>query len=526
MMLISGLTLLFLVLNLGSADCKSLTVCKEGCDFASVKAAVDAADPGDTVEVESGIYKENVKINKSLALIGKDTGAGKPVIDAAKKGSAVSILADGITLVGFNLTNAFGSRADFYAGIRVWGNNSVLKDNQAFYNENGILMTNSINGTVENNLLITNKYGMRLERSRDARVKGNEMKDNNYGLLIVSSEGCMLRSNLAEDNDNGIKLNDSENNTLIDNLMKGNIYNFGAEGNNNVSFGNLVDEKPILYLRGIENKTIDSSVDVGTVYCLDCENVTIRGLNLSNNFYGISLQNSTGSIIEKNDLKNVVIGIALVDSYGNMVSENQIVESQGDGLKLIDSDRNRLESNNVDKYGRGLFVLRSGFNEINRNRLQNGSTGIYLDSSWDNRLFGNFISRNRIGLNTASTVMNIITMNNITNNTIGIRQNQFDRDTLDNRLENNSKSNETIERSTAGVFSEYLVEITSYPEKASVLIDGKPQKWKTPGTASFAKSGKHKLELRLDKMKKTKDVIINEDNEETEPIFVDFESDE
>jgi parallel beta-helix repeat protein len=513
-------------LSLGFADCRSLTVCKDGCNFASVKEAIDAADPGDVVEVESGIYQENVKINKSLALIGRDTGAGKPVIDAGKKGSAVSILADGITLVGFNLTNAFGSRADFYAGIRVWGNNSLLKDNQAFYNENGILMTNSINGTVENNLLLTNKYGMRIETSSDAKVIGNEMRDNNYGLLMVSSEGSLLRSNLAEDNDYGIKLNDSENNTLIDNLMKGNIYNFGAEGYNDISPGNLVDEKPILYLVGIKNKTIDSSVDVGTVYCLECENVTIRSLNLNNNFYGISLLNSTGSIIEKNDLKNVVIGIALIDSYGNLVSENQIVGSKADGLKLIDSDRNRLESNNVDNYGRGLFALRSGFNEINRNRLQNGSIGIYLDSSWDNQLFRNFISRNRIGLNTAFTVMNNISMNNITNNTIGIRQNQFDSDTLNNRLENNSKSNETMERSTAGVFEEYLVEITSYPEKASVLIDGKPQKWKTPGTAHFAKQGKYELELRLDTMKKKTDVIIKEGKEETEPIFVDFESDE
>jgi parallel beta-helix repeat protein len=523
MMLISGLTLLFLILSLGFAGCKSLTVCKDGCDFASVKVAVEAASPGDIVEVESGIYQENVKINKSLVLIGKDTGAGMPVIDAGKKGSAVSILADGITLAGFNLTNAFGSRADFYAGIRVWGNNSVLKDNQAFYNENGILMTNSINGTVENNLLLTNRYGMRIETSSDAIVIGNEMRDNNYGLLMVSSEGCLLRSNLAEDNDYGIKLNDSENNTLIDNLMKGNIYNFGAEGNNDVSSGNLVEEKPILYLRGIKNRTIDSSVDVGTVYCWDCENVTIRGLNLSNNLYGIYLQNSTGSTIEKNDLRNVVTGIALVDSYGNLVSENQVSKSQVDGLQLKDSNSNRIESNRFEDNGRGLFLLRSGDNDIQGNRLQNGTIGIYLDLSWNNQIFRNLIFANHIGLKTTSTEWNNISMNSMSNNSIDLSRREFDNDTLE-WTNNNSIKEEILTEPTAGATGpKKKVKIESYPENAVVFIDGKLAKWKTPGVAVFTKPGNYKLELRSGQKRILSKIVVPTE-EDPEPVFIDFDS--
>ncbi len=523
MTFISVLTLLFLILSLSSADCRSFTVCKEGCDFASVKSAVDAANPGDIVEVESGIYQENIRINKSLALIGKDTGAGKPVIDAAKKGSAVSILADGITLVGFNLTNAFGSRADFYAGIRVWGNNSVIKDNQAIYNENGILMTNSINGIVENNLLLTNKYGMRIETSRDANVIGNEMRDNNYGLLMVFSEGCLLRSNLAEDNDFGIKLNDSENNTLIDNLMKGNTYNFGADGYNNISSGNLVDSRSILYLAGAKNKIFVSSDEFGTIYLYDCQNITILGLNLSNNFYGIYLQNSTGSVIKKNDLKDLVIGMALVDSYGNIINENQFNQIQADGLRLKDSDSNRIENNRFENYGRGLFVFRSGYNDILENRLQNGPIGIYLDSSWSNGIFSNLISANHIGLKTTSTEWNNISMNSMSNNSIDISRREFDNDTLE-WTENNSIKEEILNEPTAGATGpKKKVRIESYPENAVVFIDGKLAKWKTPGDAVFTKPGNYELELRSGQKRKSSKIVVPVE-EDPEPVFIDLES--
>jgi parallel beta-helix repeat protein len=515
--LIVGLILFLLILSLGPIDCKSLTVCKEGCNFHSVKAAVEAADPGDVVEVDSGNYQENVRINKSLTLIGKDTGSGKPVIDAGGNGSAVTILADGITIDGFNLTNALGSQADFYAGIRVWANDSIIKNNLAFYNENGILVTNSLNGTLEKNDLITNKYGMRIETSRNINANENEMRDNQYGLLMVSSYGNLLRSNIAEDNDFGIKLNDSENNTLIDNQMRGNNYSFGAEGYNNISAGNLVDSRSIVYLIGSKNKIIDSSAEIGTLYCFDCENVTIRDLNLSNSFHGIYLQNSTGSVVEKNNLKNSVIGIALIDSYANLVKKNTIIQSRADGFELIDSDSNQVENNRIEDYGTGLYVLRSGYNEIQGNTLLNGSVGVHLDSSWSNSIIANLISKNHIGLKTESTERNNVSMNNITNNFLDIRRMEFDNDTL----ENTSIKQEVISPPTAGVDSGIPVYIESYPPDADVLIEGKHVKSKTPDYYYFPRCGKYTVELRLPGKKISEDIII-EEGKEPEPVSVDF----
>lgn len=48
----------------------SRDVCLDGCNYSSIQAAIDEADPGDTICIAPGAYKENVHINKSLNILG------------------------------------------------------------------------------------------------------------------------------------------------------------------------------------------------------------------------------------------------------------------------------------------------------------------------------------------------------------------------------------------------------------------------------------------------------------------------
>jgi hypothetical protein len=78
-----------------------------GENFSSIQAAIDDNDTedGHTITVYSGVYYENVVVNKSVTLI----GIGHPVVDACGEGSAITLSADGITLVGFTATNSESS---------------------------------------------------------------------------------------------------------------------------------------------------------------------------------------------------------------------------------------------------------------------------------------------------------------------------------------------------------------------------------------------------------------------------------
>ncbi len=91
MLFISSIIALFLILHISSA--LSITV-HQG---ESIQAALDAAKPGDLIEVETGTYHESVDINKPVVLRGVDY----PVIDTMGNCTAVILSAGGTSIETF-----------------------------------------------------------------------------------------------------------------------------------------------------------------------------------------------------------------------------------------------------------------------------------------------------------------------------------------------------------------------------------------------------------------------------------------
>jgi len=138
--------------SVGCVSAATYSVCPSGCDYTSIQAAIDAADPCDTIEVHSGTYNENVNVTKQLILRGVDTGGGKPVADAGGSGSAITLHADGIMLEGFRATGS-GSEA----GIKVTSKDSTITGNDACNNiYDGIYTYRSSNNNIYLNNFINN----------------------------------------------------------------------------------------------------------------------------------------------------------------------------------------------------------------------------------------------------------------------------------------------------------------------------------------------------------------------------------
>lgn len=148
--------LIAIVLLTGSVCATVITVDPIQGNYTSIQSAVYNSSTGDTIEVHSGTYKENVFVLKNLTLIGKDTGEGMPVIDANTSGSAITLYADGVTLTGFNLTNS-GHCGCGNAGIRIESNNNTVVGNTAY----------------------KNRYGIYIEGARSNKIYGNNLVDNN-----------------------------------------------------------------------------------------------------------------------------------------------------------------------------------------------------------------------------------------------------------------------------------------------------------------------------------------------------------
>jgi len=168
-------------------------------DYSTIQQAIDAADSGDTIIVKSGIYYENVNVNKQLVLKGIDTGNGKPIVDARGHGSVITLSSDGITLEGFTITNSGNSWGD--AGIKVLSsNNLIINNNISNNNWDAIYLSPfSRNNTIKNNIICNNYWeGLRVDSSNNNRIEGNIISNN-------GGDGIYFESG----SDNNIVINNS-----------------------------------------------------------------------------------------------------------------------------------------------------------------------------------------------------------------------------------------------------------------------------------------------------------------------------
>ena len=105
--------------NMALSNNRIIIVDNEGDgDAKTINDGIKMANNSDTILVYSGKYKENVVLNKSLTIIGKDTeygergqDTGKPIIDGDGTGNTVLVQSvccckNCFTISGFNITNS------------------------------------------------------------------------------------------------------------------------------------------------------------------------------------------------------------------------------------------------------------------------------------------------------------------------------------------------------------------------------------------------------------------------------------
>ena len=163
--------------------------------------AINAANPGQIIEVQNGTFHERVNITKPLIL----KGVGKPIIDAEGMGSAMTISANGSTLMGFTATGSGKNAND--AGIRVLSYGNIIKDNTAIKNNNyGIILYHVDKNTVFLNTVIENKNGgILLTHSNNNQVWGNYAGMNWNGISIETSRGNTINANNLHPEQDGHK---------------------------------------------------------------------------------------------------------------------------------------------------------------------------------------------------------------------------------------------------------------------------------------------------------------------------------
>ena len=227
-----------------------------------------------------------MNVSKQLILRGIDSGSGKPVVDAGGNGGAITLRADWITLDGFTAIN---SERYLQAGITVTSNNNIITSNNASNNDYCCIYLNfSSNNTLIGNTANNNNndYGICIYYSSNNTISGNKVNNNGNGISLSYSSNNTISWNNVSNNYNGIYVTYSINNNITGNTFVNDGLFVYYDSYQNTVKNNTVNGKPLIYLEEVADMKV---TDAGQVILVNCNNIAVENLDLSNTSVGIEL---------------------------------------------------------------------------------------------------------------------------------------------------------------------------------------------------------------------------------------------
>jgi parallel beta-helix repeat protein len=255
------------------ADPKTIVVPEE---YPTISEAVTHASSGDTVFVQSGIYHENVWIDKSLLILGEDSENTVVIGEGgANSGNVFTLAADSITVSGFTIRSVDYTVASQYAnGVNIEGDNCTVQGNNISNTFWGVLCAiQSSTSITQNNITRNLKEGIRFYGGSLNTISGNYIGGNKASGVAIEGYSNVISRNTVINNTRGIGLGSSYSvvfgNLIADNGESG-IYFAGS--NNTIAANHISNSGWAIYFpsffgapngnKFIHNNFVDNSQNV------------------------------------------------------------------------------------------------------------------------------------------------------------------------------------------------------------------------------------------------------------------------
>jgi nitrous oxidase accessory protein len=308
---------------------------------ATLQERIDAASPGDTIRLESGIHAGPVVVPKPLTLAG-DNGAE---IRGNGIGNVITIAADDVTVTGLRITGSGLRLPDDDAAVFVTGNRA----------------------RIEGNVIAESLHGIYLKKISGAQILRNRIEGKTT--LGVSTES--VEKTIGQSTENC-------DTTLVSNRRGNGIHQWNSDGNTIV--GNEISEaRDGIYFSFTNNCRVEENL-------------------IHHVRYGLHYMYSDHNVFLNNTFTENAAGAAIMFSKELVVRGNRFINNRGHrayGLIFQSSDRSRLEQNEITSNAVGLSFNQCNDNEVTGNRVSQNYIGLRFGSnSSGNRFTENVFVRN------------------------------------------------------------------------------------------------------------------------------------
>lgn len=321
----------------------------------SIKAAIALAEPGDTVLIRSGIYREgNIILQKSIVLIGE----GYPVLDGENKFETLTVHTRNAVIQGLKFIDTGIGSIEDKAAIKILESSDLRILNNRFENAFfGIYLANSSHVWIENNEL-------KSEAEAEHQI-GN-------GIHLWQCNHITIHANKIKGHRDGIYFEFVTNSLITNNYSEGNMrYGLHFMFSNNDEYR--------------DNTFINNGAGVAVMYTKGVKMINNHFLhNWGSSAYGLLLKDIRDSFVSGNEFEENSVGIFMEGSSRNEIKENTFVRN-GYAFKLQAScddnviSQNNFQQNTFDLVTNGSLVL---------NRIES--------NYWD-RYEGYDLDRNQVG---------------------------------------------------------------------------------------------------------------------------------
>ena len=391
----------------------------KGTRHMSLQAAIDSADPGDTLIIEDRTYEEDLFITQDLKL--EDS---KFVLDGnlviAPSGDLE--IENGSIETG-NVKVEMGGELSLNDSPNTLISNNVWVDGVLYINASTWTVDNTYDGEygiqvnstgqliIQDGSLITSsntnfEYTITVDDGAVFRLENSTIRDCGYSGIFpglwVDADNAYIYNATLRDNYIGVLFNSSGNSRIIDTYFTNNVniaMRFQNECHHNMVRGSTVfDNSNGIYIgTGSHNNTIqgnhfNQNWNWGASLTSSSTHNVFLYNNFSNNFfYGILANSCVNNIIDNNTFwSNNDKGIVFTDGIDKTrVSNNTFYNNPNCQLEMSFSDWNVIENNEFHFSLRGISSDTCIETRIRGNSITNNMWGLWITNSNNDRIFNN-----------------------------------------------------------------------------------------------------------------------------------------